>query len=122
MKLVGIRWPEELIARIDQARGRSSRSAFVRSAVEQVLGGVAESGRKHPSANGKSVRTAGSNPVPTAGEVAERSKASVSKTEEGDTSGGSNPSLSAVCSCSHRFFEHRDGNCVRCACRRFRLK
>ena len=67
----------------------------IAAVLADVVGGVAESGRKRPVANGEIARSAGSNPASTAGEVAERSKAPVSKTDVGHSTGGSNPSLSA---------------------------
>lgn len=37
MKQIGMRWPDELIERIDKARGEVSRSEFVRSIVERQI-------------------------------------------------------------------------------------
>lgn len=57
------------------------------------------SGLRRCRAKAEGESSAGSNPAPSEfGEMAERLKASVPKTEGSKGSGGSNPSLSAICS------------------------
>lgn len=45
---VSFRWPAEFVERIDGRRGKTSRSAFVRAAVEAALSGDARGGAVAP--------------------------------------------------------------------------
>lgn len=40
MRQIGLRWPDDLIAQVDQARGEVSRSEFIRACVARCLVGV----------------------------------------------------------------------------------
>lgn len=37
MRQIGLRWPDDLIAQVDEARGSTSRSEFIRSCVASCL-------------------------------------------------------------------------------------
>jgi hypothetical protein len=120
-----LRLPTDLHSSLRSRAVSEGRS--INSLIVGLLGGVAESGRKRPVASREAPGSAGSNPASTAGEVAERSMASVSKTDEGDTSGGSNPSLSAgvkLCACGHTpgLHQNESGRCKArgCGCRWWR--